>query len=442
MKQNTAQARVIATVVYLLFLLVVQWTIVGTGFPLDQKALWFFNGVASLLLGSRLLNPHFVPPADVATNAFFASATLATAFAVSAASTDKAIIIIAICFCVALLALSLGVILIRRDPRLETRRWVDTAQRVIRGIGSPRVIFTGVILVLTWVFHRESSLEVFAILVTWTLIVALDPVEALIDLLHRITAEVKSADRTIMGEIVAFQHPGLVLIRQQDDTRYPTGTMMALSDTHGPARLGVSLNYVGRDEGVLLRTLSLDVPPKIKQRVDEVSINAAVAVKLEVDDEDKSEVQVLDRVNRLCGIVDSDTTTGFLEVEIINDADLFEGRLVDVKIGSDTVIYQVIDGVTREEFVQQKNKYGFARAKARKIGKWDGAKGKFKQVSWLPALNAPALSERAGNSSRQSRGDWPLSGYHLSRRTGRISGSNTQHRNFRHFGSGEKLSRH
>jgi len=166
---------------------------------------------------------------------------------------------------------------------------------------------------------------------------------------------------------------------------------MALSDDQGPTTLGVALNYVGRDDGILLRALSLPIPPALKSRADEAAVGSAAASLLLVDEDEEREVKVLERISSLCGIVDSDSDLEFIEIEVINDQGLAEGRLVDVKLRGEDVIYQIISGVTREDAVQQKNKYGYVRAKARKIGTWDDAARKFQPTEWLPRINAPVF---------------------------------------------------
>ena len=169
--------RVIVTLIYLLVLTWIQWWAIGSGFPLNEKLLWFANGVASLLLGSRLLNPHFVPPADVATNSFVAAGTLVAALATK--PTDQielAVIWTMIAACGLCFLVAITVLLVKQSRRRETRRWVDVLERSARGFGAPRIIFTFVILALVWVFHRESVIEVFSILTIWTLIVALGSV--------------------------------------------------------------------------------------------------------------------------------------------------------------------------------------------------------------------------------------------------------------------------
>lgn len=389
---NDKKGRVAATLLYLIILAGIQHFVVGDGFPIDESILWFANGAASLLLGSRLLNPHFVPPADVATNSFVAGGTLIAALAAEPSQfSELALIWISFTACTACFVLSVFVLMVRRTQGLETRVWVLGIERSVKAFGAPRTIFTLVILVLAWIFHRDSVVELFSILAAWTLIVALDPIEALFRFFGWFLEIRKRTEPDVLGAVAAHQSPGLVLIRQNDENRHRPGTLMAISDDQGPTTLGVALNYVGRDDGILLRALNLPVPAALKSRADDAAIGRAAASLLKVDEEEEREVKVLDKINSLCGIVDSESNLEFIEIEVINDQDLAEGRLVDVKLRGEDVIYQIINGVTREEAVQQKNKYGYVRAKARKIGKWDDTQKKFQPTEWLPRINAPVF---------------------------------------------------
>ena len=411
------KGRLVATLFYLIVLILIQWVVIGQGFPVNEKLLWFANGVASLLLGSRLLNPHFVPPADVATNSFVAGGTLIAALAAKPTETsDLAAIWITFAACVVCFVAAIVVLLAKRSQGLETRAWVLATEKGVKGLGGPRVIFTLVILCLAWVFHRNSPLELYVILTSWTLIVALDPIESIIQFSVWLGERTAKNEPNILGAVAAHQTPGLVLIRQHDDVRYKSGTLMSLSDDQGPTMLGVALNYVGRDDGILLRVLSLSVPPALKKKVSEIAVGAGAATLLIPDENELREVLVLDRINSLCGLVDSDSDLEFIEIEIVNDQGLSEGHLVDVKVRGDDVVYQIINGVTREEAVQHKNKYGYVRAKARKIGKWDHDARKFDPVAWLPKINAPVFvkSTEAFEHNAEAIGHFPGTNYDVS----------------------------
>ncbi|WP_375552554.1 hypothetical protein [Rhodophyticola porphyridii] len=223
------KGRVAATLLYLAFLAGIQFYIVGNGFPINEKLLWFANGAAGLLLGSRLLNPHFVPPADVATNSFVAGGTLVAALAAEPPQqTELALIWISIAACTACFMLSVFVLMARRTQGLETRLWVLGIERGVKAFGAPRTIFTLVILALAWVFHRGSTVELFSILAAWTLIVALDPIEALFHYFGWLFENRERKTPDVLGTVAAHQAPGLVLIRQNDEIRYKPGTLMAL----------------------------------------------------------------------------------------------------------------------------------------------------------------------------------------------------------------------
>ena len=66
-------------------------------------------------------------------------------------------------------------------------------------------------------------------------------------------------------------------------------------------------------------------------------------------------LQLVRDFERLVGIVDTDTRTERLMFEVIFERDIEEGRLVETVIGEKKVLYQVIDGLTREDIIYEKN---------------------------------------------------------------------------------------
>lgn len=387
--------RVVSLVIYAALLAFIQYFLIATGFVPNEKAIWFYNGVASLLFGSRLLNPHFTPPADAATNGFVALASLiAGSLAVPPGSGEATLLWTVAAFCGLVSLSAVAVLLLRAPAGLETRVWLRAMDQAVRGLGSPGIIFTIVILVAVWLFHRDRPVEVFAIVAAWTAIIALRPVEAamsFVDWWREQPTEFNSDH--VVGDIAAHQSPGIVLIRQHGDRVIERGTPLVVADDNGPWMLGVALNYVGRDEGNLLRVLTARMPPRLRDRIATLPSpkGTGIALTVNVPDEELEDIPAIQWINRLCGVVDSDTALDFMQFEVIEDQNVSEGRLVEARIGEHMVMFQIIEGLTREEIVQQKNKYGYARAGARKIGRWDNDEGKFKPVNWIPKINAPVF---------------------------------------------------
>lgn len=414
---SDAKVRAMALVLYIAILLIVQGLLVDSGLWPNENAIWLYGGIASLLFGSRILNPYFTPPSGALINGVTGLLALLSALPVVSPWTPDAYVLGAtIGFC-AIVALVSIMLLIFRVPMGEEPSTVwRVFERAVIGLGSPDILFGVLITASVWLFHRNAPIEVFAILGTFIAITVFRPLEAVAKYILWFLKRPKPINRAdLIGSVAAHQSPGIVLVRQAEAQTIARGTPMVISDQHGPPQLGVALNYVGRDEGNLLRVLTTSLPNRLAALHDEGTKTAdGIAVSIAVTDEDKADIRALQWIDRLCGIVDTETSPEYLQFEVINEAGLAEGSLAEVRIGENqSVIYQVVDGVTRDEVVQQKNKYGYARAKARKIGTWDDDGRRFRPVPWMPRMNAPVflLEALEGGPEDDCIGHFPATPY-------------------------------
>ena len=253
--------RVVSLVVYGLLLSAIQIFVVDTGLIPNENAILFYNGLASLLFGSRLLNPHFTPPADAATNGFVALSSLLAGSLVVTSRPDAILLWAVAAFCAGVSVLSIVVLLVRAPAGLE----IHLAPRHRPSCSGT---WQSHFLTAVWLFNRDRPVEVFLIVATWTAIVALTPVEAVLSFWSWLREQPKqvTADR-VVGQIAAHQSPGIVLIRQVGQESVERGTLLLVADNNGPWMLGVALNYVGRDEGNLLRVLTTRLPAMLGQQV-------------------------------------------------------------------------------------------------------------------------------------------------------------------------------
>jgi hypothetical protein len=264
-------------------------------------------------------------------------------------------------------------------------------------LGNPRTVFSVVILFALIVFHRDVVKEMFVITLAWAIVVVIKPDEIIATLWHRISSIWGSRiNIQVIGRIAAYQTPNIFLVSQDEKLNTGFGTPLVFKDAHTKNKTALALNYVGRDENLLLRALEFEVP-------EEISNVAQKALKimpiktvgefnyLVEDKERKKQVQILENLDELAGIVSQDTSIERLYFEVIQERDIEEGRLVEVDIRGQKVLYQVIDGLTKEEIVNQKNKYGYARGKAKKIGVWEDSKKRFVPAKWIPSLNTPVF---------------------------------------------------
>lgn len=412
------RSRLWAALLYVAALLFVQYYVIDPTTKIDDNDIWLFSGLASLIFASRVLTPHYTQADDAAINGFFSLGAMLAAIPALAVPTrppdinDQIVVGTAIAWSAFVFVLGVFVLLLRRPGKQESRTWLLAIEKVVRGLGGATVIYTVVILAAVWLFHRQSALQVLAILTAW-LVISLRPIEGLLSLIHWASNRPPAATGEVVGTVCAYQSPGIVLLRQTGERSLARGTALIVSDEHGPTMPGVVLNEVGRDEGNLVRVLVEPFPVGHAGAAQRVAHGTAQLTSF--SDADRAAIPILSRVEGLCGVVDTDTDLLTLQFEVIDEQNLAEGRLVEATIGDKSVLYQVIQGVARDEVVQQKNKYGYVRAAARKIGMWDATSGHFKPVEWLPTINSPVFLRQPETTpvSADAVGHFPDTSYHI-----------------------------
>jgi hypothetical protein len=139
----------------------------------------------------------------------------------------------------------------------------------------------------------------------------------------------------------------------------------------------------------------------LEEQLSSLFPQSAVAITIERTGSDGANLFELKQ--SLVGLVAPDTSTQTLFFEVVNPhIGLQEGRLVETRIGGQTVTYQVVNGFTKEEIVYQKNTFGYARAQAQKIGEWSQQANQFRIARWLPEANSPVFLKSVGAFSARS----------------------------------------
>ena len=362
--------------------------------PNNDKGFWFYAALLGLILGSRLDTPFFVKPADVVLYA--APAAIALALGSSWGAWDdgeRVAFVIAIGYTAIAAILGAVAILTLGAPSSGLAKVSNAAKALAEVLGTPKSIFTAVILFALYAFHRGSALEIGLIAGAWAFTVVLAPLETAIHLARKLKRILTGSEKVeASAVVVAYQTPGLVLVRKSGTVAIRAGDVMAVNDPTGNYKVCLVVDYVGRDDGMLLRLVEVgegSISKVLAMRLTSLQPNQAALIS--VDDLTSAQHGLLNDERMLVGIVAPDTSLDRLFFEVSDDENLEEGKLVEVQVAGRTVTYQVVNGLTREEVVQQKNTYGFSRAQAQKIGEWDTQTSRFKGSKWLPRPNAPVF---------------------------------------------------
>ncbi|MFH1739538.1 MAG: DUF87 domain-containing protein [bacterium] len=385
--------RLLYLALYLAFLFVMNRLAFGQWLPLTtSKGLWFYSGAAALILGSLLVTPFFTSPANAVSYLVAALIAVFVFPAPSAGLDDTLPRQCLIAFCAIMLAVCTLNILFKDSKNRLLHNVAEIGRLLADHLGSPRFVYALVIAYALWEYHRTSPTELLFVGLSGLVIAAQQPLETLGTVVQRIREVWRpSSSSTMIGSVVAYQTPDIVLVRQETPDTIESGTCLLIADRHAPLRLAVALGYFGRDEGILLRALEVPVPPAHKGRLavfqQRIPDGGVIVLDRREVDAFRSEVDILNALNSFIGIVAQDTSTEKLIVEVINERDIEQGRLLETTVGKKRVLYQVLDGLTKEEVVQHKNTYGYARAEATQIGEWDAAARKFRPCNWIPRIN-------------------------------------------------------
>lgn len=364
--------------------------------PNGDKGFWFYVALLGVVLGSRLDTPFFVKPADVVLYAAPAAIALALGNHWSVwQSGEKVAFVLATGYAVLVAAIAATAILTLGSRSSLMQKISSVSKALSEVLGTPRAIFTVVVLFALYAYHRDSALELGVIGVSWAFTVVISPVETLIRLARKVALIITGGrPAESVAVVAAYQTPGLVLVRTSSGSSVGVGDLVVVNDPLGAFRICTALDYVGRDDGLLLRLVELPpvtIPASLKKRLSSLQPNqASVVAKEELGAGDSYES------GAIVGIVAPETTLERLYFEVADDADVEEGRLVEVQVANRFTTYQIVNGLTREEIVQSKNTFGFSRAQAQRIGEWDEETKRFRASKWLPRPNAPIFLKRFG----------------------------------------------
>jgi len=361
----------------------------------EPSGLWFYAALFGLLLGQRLDTPFFTAPKDAVLYAIPSLvATLQVpndAWLKSGPSGDEARTLL-IGWCSLVLAVSSVAVWLQNSQHDRVKRVGTAAMQVCGSLGNPKAFFSVILLLVVFAFPPSSVDRVLMLAAVWAVTVPFSVLDYFYGLWRRVRLSMAGGPGTETVEVAHFQHPGLLTVRAPNQNVAPIGSVVAYRDAASGVRLALVVSLIGRDSGVLMRAVELGEANHHEAERDLVSLADMEAIA--VSDELLSSAQrtIADAFRTRCiGFVAPDTDIGRLIVEIAVEKELAAGRLVCTTSCGHDVFYQLTNGLTKEEIIQQKNTSGFVAAHAKSVGVWDERGARFKPISWVPSPNAPVL---------------------------------------------------
>lgn len=408
--------------IYLAALIGVSHYIFGDWFPSPSggKAVWFYTCLASLLLGNHLVTPYFSKPVDAISYAFAAIAAMVGAESlVSWEISEKTVFYAVIGYSVFVLIAAFVAIFSRSISGATATRISETGTILAGALGNHRAIFGLAMIAAAYLFHRDSLKETFFICIACLVFVVARPEEVLSGVLIRLRKVWSGVSSpSFFGEIASQQVPRIYLIRKNNDSYPKFATVLGIKIPGRKAAPAIVLDVVGRDDSTLVRVLELTEIANNDEYANPNSYGSIPENGVIDISGDSSWGGALHNIqaeykSEFIGLVAPETSSEKLYIEVISARNLHEGMLLSVDVQGNKVIYQLLDGLTKEEVVHQKNTMGFVRAQAKKVGVWDVENKKFRTSKWLPNPNSPVfcVSQAVETASVDTIGFFPGASY-------------------------------
>ena len=341
---------------------------------------WFTSGLLLLVLLSLVDQPFFSKDSDVFVNAVTASLSL---LLIPAESRDT-IFWIFFSVVIYLMLSSYVLMLLRKRSLFEESKTIQFFSRFNRQIGKPNVLFSAFFL---WGGIRQFSLdssEFNALLWFWIVFTLLN-IPSLASLIEKVfQRKPKTNSDMAIGKIFGVQSKNTFLIKLLEERTAKLKVFDFVEFEYSmdnKRRKGIVLDVylLNQEQWIKVLTTS-ELDSKISNVVDKCTPD----VVYKIDTPQESSL-----MNQLVGIVVEGSVIEKIRFSYNSRVEITNGQLVELNNGKHKVIYQVIQGTTKVELLENKNESGLIIGEAIQLGEWNAENEQFEQYGWVPSINTP-----------------------------------------------------
>lgn len=366
-------------------LLVVGYSVTSS-FSFLLNDFWFTSGLLLLVLLSLIDQPHFSKDSNIFVNAVTAGISL---LLVEVSQRD------AIFWCffsiTAYLLVSSYVLLwLRQRPLAEENKVVKLTSRLNRELGKPEALFSAFFIWGAFKQFGADSNEFNALLIYWIVFILLNmpSLSRAIEDLFIISKEVR--EKNAIGQIFGVQSKNTFLVKLFDTSK--RDTKISIFDF---VEFQYSIDKKIR-KGLVLDTYLLNQEQWVKvlsnSQIEEIFehknslVNHSLDVVYKVD-----KIPENDFLTRFVGIITDNSTINKIRFIFNSKVDIAEGQLLEVTVNKKKVLYQIVEGITKIEALEQKNQADLIVGEAIQLGTWNDEKMQFEQFGWVPSINSPVF---------------------------------------------------
>lgn len=369
-----------------LIILVTIGRLVTESFNFLLHDFWFTSGFLLLILLSLVDQPHFSKDSNVFINAVTAGISLLLVEQESRNWVFWAFLVLTMYLTIS----SYILMLVRSQALAKENKATRFFSKLNREIGKPQTLFSAFFLWGVLNQFSTSSTGFNALLLYWVIfmIVNLPAVSAAFNSLfeNKSNDEAKNAIGTIFG--VQSKNTFLVkLFPERNETLKLFDFVEFVYSIEGKKiiRKGMVLDSYLLNEQQWIKVIT-------GQEISKIFEDKAVFKNHRPDIIYKiTEIPNNDYLDKFVGIVTENSAISRIRFIYNSKTKIQEGQLLVVNVGreKENVYYQIVEGITKIEQLENKNETGFIVGEAIQLGVWLQNKVKFEQFGWVPNINAP-----------------------------------------------------
>lgn len=343
---------------------------------------WFTSGLLLLILLSLIDQPHFSKDTNVFINAVTASISL---LLVNPQNRDT--IFWSFLLLIVYLTLSSYILMwLRQNPLNEENKGVQLFSRLNRQVGRPEAIFSAFFL---WGGIRQFGIgsNEFNLLLWFWIIFTILNIPALSKTIEGLFTTLKTTNnKEAIGQIFGVQSKNTFLVKLSENRTQATRVFDFVEFKYSidsQVRKGLILDVYLLNQEQWVKILTT-------QEIERIFGNKIVFNSHTPDLVYKiTNVPDTDYLERFIGLVTENSTIEKIRFVYNSKALISEGQLIEVKIRNEIILYQIIEGTTKIELLENKNQAGLIIAEAIQLGTWNTEALRFEQFGWVPNINTP-----------------------------------------------------
>lgn len=378
----------IITFITLILLLAVLFLKTTTIFSENGIKIIVFSCLFMMCFTLLLMEHFFTKPADVLAN----SLSILLMIGPMKMELNKLgiIYLIFIFYFIFLSLISITAILLLNKNNSDTSI-ANKISNILKGIsiklGSGKYMYF-LVAIVTMLFYIEVKSFDFLLLFMFSIFVLmLEPKQIAI----KISKAKTETNMNSIGEIFGIQSKKIFLVKLFDDRKSIKKFEIvkfrySMIENERKILSGIIFDTYLLNKEKWAKVLQLSEP-----KLEEKALSYEKNIVYKVDDiAEALEMESKLKVNNFIGVIIEGAEINKIKFAYSKKSDnLQEGDLIELRVGSKRLFYQVISGFTVKEKLEDRNETGFIEGQAIQLGQWNDEKLCFDKFGWVPAINTP-----------------------------------------------------